>query len=219
MKLFKSISAAAGLTMALAAGSASAIPITGSVSLSDGLVSSTYSLSLVHIVGSVNTIVFQPLGNGSGGLMDFSGSNGTGNVTTNDITTLVPLSPVNPTWVVDGFSFVITSLTFGPVDVPPFICGSATCSDGLTMSLKGTVSKAGFDPTEFTGTLALTGTCIKDPSASQCSTPDITKSGSWNASLSAAGVPVVTPEPVSVSLIGLGLLGMAGVARRRRQAA
>ena len=219
MKLFKSISAAAGLTMALAAGSASAIPITGSVSLSDGLVSSTYSLSLVHIVGSVNKIVFQPLGNGSGGLMDFAGSNGTGNVTTNDITTLVPLSTVNPTWVVDGFSFVITSLTFGPVDVPPFICGSATCSDGLTMSLTGTVSKIGFDPTEFTGTLALTGTCIKDPSASRCSTPDITKSGSWNASLSAAGVPVVTPEPVSVSLIGLGLLGMAGVARRRRQAA
>ena len=134
MKLFKSISAAAGLTMALAAGSASAIPITGSVSLSDGLVSSTYSLSLVHIVGSVNTIVFQPLGNGSGGLMDFSGSNGTGNVTTNDITTLVPLSPVNPTWVVDGFSFVITSLTFGPVDVPPFICGSATCTPVTTVS-------------------------------------------------------------------------------------
>ena len=217
MKLFSKLTTAAGITLALVAGSASAAPINGSIGLSDGLSSLTYSLSPTAIVNSTNGVFFAGPGNTSSSTGDFMGSDGMANVTVTDITSLVGPLDAGVKWQVNGFSFNLTSLTFGPANFPPFSCGAATCNDGLVMSVLGVVSHAGFDDTQFTGTFSLSGSCVKAVGSATCTRTS--KSATWSAALSAAGEPVVTPEPVSISMLGLGLLAAGAVARRKRVAA
>ena len=215
MKLFNKMTAATGLAVALFAGSAFAAPINGSIGLSDGLSSATYSLAPNAIVNGVNSVIFAGPGNTSSSTGDFLGSDGAANVAVSNFGTLTPLA-AGIKWVVNGFSFNVTALTFGPVSIPPFSCGATSCNDGLVMSVLGTVTHASFDPTQFTGTFSLAGSCVKAVGSNTC-TPT-SKSATWSASLSAAGTPVVTPEPVSISMLGLGLLAAGAIARRKRAA-
>ena len=80
----------------------------------------------------------------------------------------------------------------------------------MLFNVGGTVSGGGFDATQFVGNWTANGSCLG--SSGTCES-DI--SASWSASLVATGSPPQVPEPGTLALLGLGLLGI-GIARRRK---
>jgi hypothetical protein len=103
----------------------------------------------------------------------------------------VPLSQTIWTFVSSGLTYTLTAGAVTNIDRGSLV------NDNVSVNGSGTLTITGFDPTP--GTWNFTGGFT---------------GAQANLSFSSAPVPAV-PEPASMMLLGSGLIGLAGAARRR----
>ncbi len=92
-------------------------------------------------------------------------------------------------------------------------CSNGNCTQSWTLNIAGFVDDVGpaFDSTAFLGQITGQGTCTQGVG----NTCGSNISASWSASLAALGRNQQVPEPATLGLLGIALVGM-GFARRRK---
>ncbi|BCG65568.1 MAG: hypothetical protein methR_P3413 [Methyloprofundus sp.] len=202
MKKLALIASAAALSLGLSA-QANAAFINGSISFSGGLDATT----LGDIVSPLVTFTPDVLALASGSTGDLTGSNG--------------IAGVNPFSVGDTNVVIFTAGAFTfelllTANLAPnaISCdGAGLCVDSTALDITGSVTGGGFDPTAFSGTYTANGSCQGPANGTSCTSD---RTASWSSSVTALGTNVVptVPEPATVALLAVGLIG-AGAARRK----
>lgn len=199
MKKIGFIASVAALTIGLSA-TASAAFINGSLSFSDG-----YD-SLGNIVSTETVMNVQNISTATGGTGDFAGLSG--NTVSSDIDLNNPAGVI---YRIGGFTFTLSSVA--NVATTPLACLGGLCGDEISFNLVGTVTGPGaLEETSFLGNWTGNGTCLQDGDGNTCTAG--TASGSWSSSIVATGAAVPVPEPGTLALLGLGMIGFV-VSRRR----